>query len=295
MFLLALFLVLPVGAEAAEIFFEAETNEIAPGQQFRVDVLLDPEGETLNAVQGELVFPAEFVEIREIRDGGSIVSLWVERLALVGESRVRFAGVMPGGFAGVLSPHYEGVRAGLLFTLVVEGRREGAGEFRFAEAEALLHDGQGIRAELSMINFQFSISDQVSGFTFQVSGEEDTTPPEAFEPQIARDPSLFAGKWFLVFAAQDKGFGISHYEVCEGWRRCEKAESPYLLKNQRLNEKITVKAIDKAGNERVVELAPSFPQKWYENALAWGILMVIVIVTVFAFWRIWRKPKRFNA
>ena len=30
-----------------------------------------------------------------------------------------------------------------------------------------------------------------------------------------KDPNVFDGKWFLVFAALDKGSGIDHYEVME--------------------------------------------------------------------------------
>ena len=73
------------------------------------------------------------------------------------------------------------------------------------------------------------------------------------------DPSLFNGQWFAVFSTVDKQTGVKdHYEVAEvpssqantpqsqwNWVR---AVSPYLIKDQSLNNIIAVRAIDVAGN-----------------------------------------------
>jgi len=129
-------------------------------------------------------------------------------------------------------------------------------------------------------------------------------------PEVSRDPNIFDGKWFLVFATQDKGSGIDHYEVLERrelkiqklgfskekslhskfyilnpWRV---AESPYLLKDQELKSYIYVKAIDKAGNERVATLSPRNLLKWYEIWWLWGIIIIGIII-IYAVWRILRK------
>ena len=62
----------------------------------------------------------------------------------------------------------------------------------------------------------------------------------------------------MVFGFCDarQGLGIARYEVCEGSKRkCALAESPYLLKNQKLNKNIFIKAVDKNGNERIAMIA----------------------------------------
>src|SRR5207247_2300689 len=123
----------------------------------------------------------------------------------------------------------------------------------------------------------------------------DTVPPEPFEPQISRNPNIFNGKYFLSFAAQDKGSGIDHYEVCEdiGYRIQDlgkiiarflniksyslnscfvTAESPYQLQDQTLKSVIFVKAIDKAGNERIVKVNTKNALAWYENYFIWLII-----------------------
>jgi len=112
----------------------------------------------------------------------------------------------------------------------------------------------------------------------------DSTPPEDFKPKIGRDPAVFEGKYFLSFATTDKTSGIDHYEVLEQKRtlvRGEKAaESPYLLKDQSLKSKILVKAVDKAGNERISEIIP--PKKPFP----YEIVILILIGAGIIWWLI---------
>ena len=132
----------------------------------------------------------------------------------------------------------------------------------------------------------------------------DTTPPEPFKPEIGRDPSIFGGKYFLSFAATDKTSGVDHYEVIElpykkifGFlpsnkyyseseinKEWKKAKSPYLLKDQKLMSLIKVKAVDKAGNERVEEIYPS------KKPVPYWVLFVI-LAGVIVIWRLIEKIK----
>ena len=106
----------------------------------------------------------------------------------------------------------------------------------------------------------------------------DSDPPEDFRPEISRDQNIFENRWFLVFATQDKGLGIARYEVCEGSKRkCAPAESPYLLKNQKLNKNIFVKAVDKNGNERIAIIPAQKARAWYKDYAILAILMLAVI------------------
>ena len=130
----------------------------------------------------------------------------------------------------------------------------------------------------------------------------DTMPPEDFEPKIAKDPTVFDGKYFLSFITQDKISGVDHYEIVEELKRgvlqpfitklrkkehripkeWKIAESPYLLEDQSLQSKILVKAIDKAGNERIAEIIPSYKVTW-EDVL---FLVILVLIVVGVVWRI---------
>ncbi len=112
----------------------------------------------------------------------------------------------------------------------------------------------------------------------------DSTPPEEFQPQIAE----IEGKKYLVFVSQDKTSGIEYYEVKEGKRDFKKAVSPYLLEDQSLKSKISVRAVDRAGNERLAEILPPFKIIWKDII----ILLVILIGMGIILWIIKRLTEK---
>jgi len=112
----------------------------------------------------------------------------------------------------------------------------------------------------------------------------DTTIPEPFELKTGKAPLVFEGKYFLSFAAQDRASGIDYYEAVEADRRGYQrgttrkaewkiAESPYLLEDQSLKSVIKVKAVDKAGNERIAEIIPPYK-------ITWEDVLVIILVLI---------------
>ena len=110
----------------------------------------------------------------------------------------------------------------------------------------------------------------------------DATSPEDFKPEIAK----IEGKNYLVFTTIDKTSGIDHYEAKELSRIFPKnnkkewklATSPYLLENQSLRTIIKIKAVDKAGNEKISEIAPPFKITWKDIIISLVILIVIAVI-----------------
>ena len=290
-------------AEAARLYFEPNEGSFAAGGSFPLEINLDTEGDSINTVGVIMRFPARLLEVQDFWDGGTILSLWVERPAIriVGdEGEVIFSGIMPGGFKG---------ENGTLLKIFFKLRQEGKGSIYFAEdSETYLNDGKGTKAMLSTSDFRFLVSGEAA--EVRLPEISDTVPPEDFKPEIALDPNIFDGKYFLAFAAQDKESGISHYEVYEdlGFRIQDLgkmikkalypksyilnfwsvAESPYLLRDQELKSFIYVKAVDKKGNERTAILPPRYPLKWYEQPLVWGIIILGIIFGYI----LWKKSKK---
>lgn len=265
-------------ANGAQFNLVSPVPEISIGQQFQLDLMLDTEGEIINAIEGEIIFPKELLELREIRDGDSIINLWVEKPSVNISGQLMFSGIIPTGFAGVLSPYYEGYGPGKIFSLIFISKNKGEGIVDFESGKVLLHDGLGTPADVKISNFQFLISEEVPSSEFQDLSFKDIDPPEPFKPEIVSDPNVFEGKYFLVFNAQDKGAGIYYYKVKEGDREFEIAESPYLLKNQGLYDEITVQAVDRAGNIREERLAAINEKPIYFKTELWIILIVIVLL-----------------
>lgn len=273
LFVFSLSLILPQMAFSAQMFFESTSQEFAQGEEFIVSVFLNTAEESINAVEAKILFPEALLNLKEIRDGNSIVNFWIERPKIKKAGAIDFSGIIPGGYQGT---------KGLLFSAVFEAKESGGGAIEIIGAKMLLNDGKGTPANTQISNFQLIISEQVITSKSQIL--KDTEPPELFAPEIARDPNIFDGKWFLVFATQDKGSGMDHYKVCEKIKTtCVIAESPYVLQNQNLNRKIFVKAFDKNGNERAVVLPAKFApwyKKWLVDIIVGLSIMVVVLLSI---------------
>ena len=181
--------------------------------------------------------------------------------------------------------------------MIFQTKTEGEGVVEVQEAKTLLNDGLGTLAQLSISNFQFSIFKEVP--TQLLMPEiKDINPPELFAPKITKDPNVFDGKWFAVFATQDKLSGINYYKIKESrykilniFQRWIIAESPYILTDQRLRSFIYIKAVDNAGNERIAIIEPKYPLQWYEKWELWSIIIVIIFIS-FSVWKIKAKQRR---
>jgi len=284
--LLILGLILPQVIFAAEISFSSKIQEAAVGQQLQVDVTLNTDSEEINAIEGKIIFPSDLLGLKEIRDANSVVNFWIEKPKIESSGQVAFSGIIPGGYQGP---------QGLLLTLIFVSKKEGQGTIELQEAKTLLNDGKGTEASLSISSYQFTISPAVSAAP-SIPPIIDKESPESFVPEIAQNPAMFNGKWFLVFATQDKGLGIDHYEVKETrqkfldiFSKWISGESPYVLQDQELRSYIFVKAVDKAGNERIAKINPQNPLGWYENYENW-IIIILGLTIAYAIKKIlWRR------
>jgi hypothetical protein len=255
---------------AAEIRLDAHKVEITPGEQFSVDVIVHS-SESLNAIEGNLVFPEDKLKVKEIYDGNSVVNFWVEKPRVETSNTIVFSGITPGGFTGANNT---------IFRVIFEAKNTGVASIMFYGVKILQNDGLGTQAMLVTRDTAVSIKpgdDSVYKETLV-----DTEAPEDFNITIESDPNIFEGKHFIVFDTQDKSSGIARYEVREGrWGWFTLAESPYLLKHQSLDKKIFVKAIDKSNNERVSVLPPKTQAPWWKIYGKFGIIIFVIVSCLF--------------
>lgn len=265
---LAFFVATPVFA--AEISFDAQSHEFAQEEEFLMNVFLNTEGESINAVEGRVVFPTDLLEAGEIRDGNSTINFWVEKPRILEQGVIVFSGITPGGFSG---------KKELLFSIVFRAKKDGSNTIQGDAIRVLRNDGEGTEVHTQTSPFSFSISIGSDLPPREIPGVIDNELPEDFKPIITNELSYFDGKYALIFATQDKISGIDRYEVREGqWSRFSIAESPYLLKQQSLDRKIFVKAIDKAGNERVAVLNAQNSAPWYQQYAILSILLIMIVI-----------------
>lgn len=277
---------------AASLEFASGSGEFQAGKIEQIDVLVRSPDNSINALEGTVVFSAVVAQLVEIKTGSSIVSFWVDKPTQAG-NRISFSGVIPGGFQG---------DKGHLFSLIVlmkDGEKK-SGQFLFDGVKVLLNDGLGTPDVVVVNPLTFSLGEEEINKADSASEEEpsmndflevgDIELPEIFVPLLSNDQNLSNGQHVLVFFAQDKGSGISHYEVFEssvkvnideiidGW---EVQKSPYVLKDQTLSGYVYIKAVDNQGNERIV----AFPSEEVEEERSYtmwiiGALALIIIIVL---------------
>lgn len=259
---LAILALSPLLTFAAEIRVDGKNQVVKAGEQFIATIFLNTE-ESVNALEGQILFPADLLEFVETQDGNSIVNFWIEQPKIEAD-KIFFSGIIPGGFRG---------ENGLIFSVLFRAKKSGDGSIAIEDVKILKNDGAGTAVETQVSGLHFLISYEAP--ETQLAKIKDIDPPESFVPEVASDPALFNDKWFLVFTTQDKGLGIDHYEIREGfWGEFRVAQSPYLLQNQNLDKKIFVKAVDKNGNARIEVFRPPKLRTWYEN---YSILIILAV------------------
>lgn len=268
-FVLLLCVFFPIGADAAELRLDSSKVGVRTGEEFTVGVIMSVD-EPVNAVEGRLVFPANKLIVKEIREGNSIINFWVEKPRIESSGIILFSGITPGGFSGANNS---------IFSVVFEAKNTGIASVALQNTKALKNDGLGTETPLLIRDTAVSIKPGDSNARKETL--TDTELPEDFSPIIESDPNIFDGKFFLIFTTQDKGSGIKRYEVREGrfgwWRE---AESPHVLSHQRLDRDIYVRATDNTGNERVTILVARVHSAWWELYGLFVILTVLVVAAV---------------
>lgn len=261
-------------------------------KHFIVPIYLDTEGESVNAFEVKIKISNNLI-FRDYLEKDSIISYWIEKPHVVEQDAISFSGITPGGYIG---------KKGLLVNLVFEVKNE---EQSFIEilpsSQVLLNDGLGTKAKLKTEKYSFRLK-QIQEKEIVI---QDNYPPEPFKVYLQRNKEIFDDKYYLVFEAKDKQTGIAYYEVaevpvcfslrfvcvgqrsvCDGLRSIcespifEKASSPHLLKDQSLRSYVYVKAVDRAGNERVEILKPQrlFLPEEILLFFIFGILFILGIV-----------------
>ncbi len=263
----------PGTGEAARMFWEITPDQPAVGEVLMASLYLDTEGESLNAVEGQIHFSSDFLDLKEIRDAGSFLNFWLES-PILKDGQIVFSGVTPGGFVS---------QRGQILSVIFAGRQAGPSNLEIRGQQTLRNDGYGTAAYTVTSPLTVTILPTGSGVTKFNFEEEDYLPPEVFTPLIAQDKLLFGNKKFVVFATQDKQSGVRGYSIKESpsrflawfypWRQ---ADSPEQLSDQSGRGYVWLRAVDHFGNKRIIRLDPIHPLGWYENLDFWVMILLML-------------------
>jgi hypothetical protein len=275
--LLCVLLVLPLGARAAVLSFDPQENTVGTTNTFLIALNLST-ATPVNVIDLAIRFPSGLEPV-DISDGNSVVSMWITKPVFDESLHVlTLTGFIPGGYAGI---------NGRVVTLSVEVHTPGSAKISVDAMQSHLYRNDPPATEEPFSSVPLAIA--VEQANNVANDTPDIYPPETFAPSVSQLPTDSGEAWMVVFAAQDKGSGVDHYEVREinplmPWlSQWHVAESPYLLSDQSLRSRIEVRAVDKKGNVREEFIEPV---NTMQTVLVWTfatlllafILMLVAII-----------------
>lgn len=263
-FIFIIFSLIAWPAHSAILYLDPPESTHNLGDIFIQEIKLDTQGEHINAVEVHIEYPEDLLEVRDFAKANSVLTLWAQEPEY-GDGKLFFIGGVPAGYQG-----FDGALGKIIFFVKPKKVYDNFAkivdaEIKFTEGNlALLNDGEGTEASVETRGAIVSISPKFSASfvdEWQREISRDNITPEPFDIEISNNSAVYGGKFFIIFTAVDKQTGIDHYEVSEyrggkSWEN-KNAQSPYLLENQKLDGIIRVRAVDKAGNEAIVELRPT--------------------------------------
>lgn len=272
---LLLLLLFQVDVTAVDLRLVSNTSDHNVEDEIELSLFVDTQESSINAIEGEIVLPVEYIALDSIRDNASIISLWMVKPTIINANKIKFLGIVAGGFSGT---------EGNILTLRIRALEVGEADFDMTNTKILLNDGLGSSADVSIKASKVLIMPQAqTDRAKKLIEPQDEEAPESFKPLVLNDERVYDGLSVLVFNTQDKLSGIDRYEVQEGDQEFEVVESPYLIKNQALDKDIKVKAIDKAGNERTEVVFLSMQPAENSRFIIYIIVGVTVLVSIIGF------------
>lgn len=313
------YLLSPVFATAATLSLDPIRGSYGPGDMFVVTVRVDTQkDECINAADIALLFPNSLLKVTAISKGESLMTLWTDGPLIENEKGiVSWSGGIPGGYCGRVlgDPGKTNILGKVVFSVLSNSSltTELPMSVVFSSStKVLLNDGFGSPAQLTIQNSSLTRATVAKGLKNEWLDivRADTTPPDQFDVTVHHEQNTLVGKYFIVFSTVDKQSGVDHFEVMEddpsriGFvrggnqrARFQTATSPYVLVDQSLRSRVTVRAIDNAGNIEESILPPSNGSFSVSGAIDkdinstlsldiwWAVLVALfAIVLCFAYW-----------
>ncbi len=294
-FIIACTCIIPCIASAAQLKIEQKTEAVSGLVQ--IDIVLDAQGESINALSGVLSLPSNYFSIDAVSTAGSVVSLWLvqphvstDRLF---DTRIRipFEGAMPGGFTGIRSPYYEGERPGVIFSVTLRPETAGEALLLLENVDIRLNDGKATKAQVQSETLTISIPNLATiakiPKTKSVSQELAQSEIKAF---LSQSDSIQNGKWVLMIHDDTQDRTPQTYSVAESrssfandihayeWK---KVSFPYVLAHQSRDRFIHIKSDYADGAYSFTTLSPVENSNDIQDI--WRILILLALALILGY------------
>lgn len=274
--------------------FDFDYQVSKKNQTYLLQIFFIDNHETFNTIEGEITIKNLNLKNANISTTNSVIDFWVDK-PMISNNKISFSGITPGGIAQetgeILSVNFQALEN--LSEIIIET----------AQGAYFLNDGLGTINNFTQNSRTITLPESDS----EAPEINDLYPPENFYPKVFSDPDIYNGQYILVFDTKDKGSGIDYYQVAETKRitrdsngkisplrnsQWKKAESPYILHDQKLSSYVLIEAVDKAGNKRLAIIYPQTKPldntKYYFSV----IIIVLILISTLIIWKLKTKCSR---
>ena len=154
------FCLTPLNVLAATLSLSPDTGVYTVGEFATVRVLVNTQGQTINAADGRIRISGSGVSIASVSQAGSIFSLWAEEPRIEGTDIV-FSGGIPAGYTGA---------GGTVMTFTLRFSSAGTARAAFQDGSVLAADGRGSNVLANM-----------NGGTYTIRAIESAPEPERIQ------------------------------------------------------------------------------------------------------------------
>ncbi len=256
--------------EAASISIDAPAQTSTRRQPFIVQIYVDSDKDTISGFSGDFSFDSDLFLVSNISIDNTVVPLWIKQptvskeIYLDGRTHVTFEGIFPGGYSGVRSPYYQGLRQGRMFSVVLIPKNKGKGTFVVDNIILNSFDSEATPLKTTSSIKSITVPDQVGDLTIpiRVPVEIQDNSLTAF---ITRDQLVNNNAWYLVINEDESKSAIESIYVAETddrvadavsqsmWR---KAANQYILRYQNRTKYIHIKVIYSDNTYALTTLPP---------------------------------------
>jgi hypothetical protein len=258
---------------AADLILVPSKDNVAIGEEFYVDIKINIGDESINGIEGVILYDNTQLEFVRSLNSKSFITHWINEPKNAENGRIIFSGIEPNGFGGFLNKPSDTPNNGVITRIVFKPIREGSSVVGVQNVFTTANDGEGSIVELKAVGSLVQVNGNVNNVAYNVV---DINNP-ILTAEIIKDENLYNGTTTLVFNAIDKDSGVEgvYVKIKKDW---VKINNPYELKSHNSGAVLVVKAVDYAGNSNVVRfLLPGYGVNLY-NGIA--VLLIIVIAVV---------------
>ena len=277
----------------ASISISAPEKALANGQLLTVQIFLDAESDVLSGVSGDFSFDTDLFSLDSITTDSSVVSLWIKQPSLSEEkyldarTHISFEGIFPGGYSGVRSAYYQGVRPGTMFTLTLIPKKGGRGTFLVDDIVLNAYNSEATPIPTTP-SIQTIIVPELDKKPLLAKHilQEVTSP--TLSTLVTRDPLINNNAWYLIVNEQEAHGAIDTLFVAETgdpessdveeqlWRS---VTNPYVLTYQNRTKYIHIK-IHYSDNTYTTRTLP--PVENFESIPVLSRILVLVVLLLLA-------------